>query len=158
MGYKASIICCIEKHWYWFMCFQLCSVHFILGPVWGEKPLQPQHVLRTGPLLLFSYSCYGDKYVSFQKCFWSFVFSWHSALPGHFIALWHAGANFMACSVVEEYLLFPRMSVKQADKPSWCLAHPTVCFPALAGFSSLWNPLICTSLWSALFVLWLCTP
>lgn len=32
----------------------------------------------------------------------------------------------MACSVVVEYLLFPRMSVKRADKPASCLARPIV--------------------------------
>lgn len=79
-----------------------------------------------------------------------------SAFHNHFIVLWHARASFMACSVVVEYLLFPRMSVKQADKPAWCLAHPTVCFIALDGFSSLWKPLMCISLIWPLFVLSVC--
>lgn len=43
----------------------------------------------------------------------------------HFMALWHAGANFMAFSVVVEYLLFPRISAKQNNKAAWCSAQHT---------------------------------
>lgn len=159
MGYKASIIRYTEKHWYWFMWFQLCSVHLILCPVWGQKPLQPEYVLcnRTSAcshlLLLRRQVCLLSE-IFLELCFLFILSAFHN----HFIALWHARTNFMACSVVVEYLLFPSMAVKQAGNPAWCLAHPTVCFIALDGFSSLWNLLTCTSLMWALFVLCLHIP
>lgn len=111
----------------------------------------------TGPLLLFSYYFLWREVCLLSETFLKRCFLLTiSAFHNHFIALWHARADFMACSVVVEYLLFPRMSVKQSDKPAWCLAQPTVYFIASDGFSCLWNPLMCTSLIWTLFVVCLC--
>lgn len=47
-----------------------------------------------------------------------FFFLGHSiAFHNHFMALWHARTNFMACSVAAEYLLFPGIPAKQTSQP-----------------------------------------